>query len=169
VSISTVSVTLRPMTAADWPAVRRIYEEGIATRLATFETEAPDWEKWDTSHRPDCRFVAVYDGEVAGWAALSLVSARHVYRGVAEVSIYIAEFAQGKGVGKYLLQSLIQASEEAGIWTLQAALFPENTASKGLHESCGFRVIGRRERIAQLDGEWRDTIILERRSTIVGI
>src|SRR5438445_4526488 len=156
---------------ADWPAVRAIYAEGITTGNATFETEPPEWEKWESSHRKDCRLVARETGQanaVLGWAALSPVSARRVYAGVAEVSIYIVEVARGKGVGKGLLSALIEQSEEHGIWTLQAGIFPENTASITLHRSCGFREVGRREKIGQLKGVWRDVILLERRSRIIG-
>lgn len=160
------------MTPKDWQAVRAIYLEGIATGNATFETGAPDWEKWDRDHLADCRLVARKDGRpfgrVVGWAALSPVSGRCVYAGVAEVSVYIAEAARGQGVGKALLQALVEDSESHGIWTLQAGIFPENTASLALHKSCGFREVGRRERIGQMDGVWRDVVLLERRSRIVG-
>ena len=152
-----------PMTAADWPAVRAIYLEGIATGNATFETEAPDWPAWDGGHLPHSRLVA-RDGDVLGWAALSPVSSRCVYGGVAEVSIYVAAHARGRGVGRALLESLIAESEPRGIWTLQAGVFPENTASVELHLRCGFRMVGRRERIGQLRGAWRDTVLLERRA-----
>jgi L-amino acid N-acyltransferase YncA len=160
------------MTPQDWDAVRAIYLEGIATRNATFETDAPDWEKWDRDHLPNCRLVARKGGRplgrVVGWAALSPVSGRCVYAGVAEVSVYIAEAARGQGVGKTLLQALIEASEQRGIWTLEAGIFPENAASIALHGSCGFREVGRRERIGQMDGVWRDVIFMERRSQVVG-
>jgi phosphinothricin acetyltransferase len=155
------------MNSANKDAVLAIYQEGIKTRNATFETAVPTWQKWNASHLNNCRFVALRDGQVIGWAALSPVSSRCVYEGVAEVSVYIATAARGQGVGKALLQKLITSSEQAGIWTLQASLFPENAASLALHEACGFRVVGRRERIAQLDGAWRDTLFLERRSLII--
>jgi L-amino acid N-acyltransferase YncA len=165
-------INVEQMTPQDWQAVRAIYLEGIATGNATFETDAPDWEKWDRDHRQDCRFVARKDGRpfgrVVGWAALSPVSGRCVYAGVAEVSVYIAEAARGQGVGKALLQALVEDSESHGIWTLQAGIFPENTASLALHKSCGFREVGRRERIGQMDGVWRDVIFMERRSQVVG-
>jgi L-amino acid N-acyltransferase YncA len=156
-------VTVRAMTAEDWPAVRRIYEEGIATGLATFETSSPEWRGWDASHLPGCRLVATLDGQVAGWAALSPVSERCVYAGVAEVSVYVAESKRGRGVGRALLEALVAASERQGLWTLQAGMFPENMGSVALHERCGFRVVGRRERLGQLHGTWRDVLLLERR------
>ena len=156
------------MTAEDWPAVRTIYLEGIATGHATFEQNAPEWEVWDTGHRTDCRLVARCNGEVLGWAALSPVSGRCVYAGVAEVSVYVAAKARGQEVGLSLLRALVAASEQAGIWTLQAGLFPENVASLRLHERCGFRVVGVRERLGAMHGRWRDVILMERRSEVVG-
>jgi L-amino acid N-acyltransferase YncA len=159
---------IRPMLPSDWEAVRAIYLEGIATGNATFETAAPEWDRWDTSHRRDCRLVACDDHAVAGFAALSPVSARAVYAGVAEVSVYVAERARGAGVGLALLRELVRASEAAGVWTLQAGIFPENTASIALHERCGFRVVGRRERIGCRDGRWRDVVLMERRSATAG-
>jgi phosphinothricin acetyltransferase len=171
-----------PMPANLWPAVREIYGEGIATGNATFETELPDWEKWDSSHRKDSRLVALEPIQkdagdflmsldkvnVLGWAALSQVSGRHVYAGVAEVSVYVAASAWGRGVGKALLQALVEESEINGIWTLQAGIFPENAASIALHKSCGFRSVGTRKRIAKLRNTWRDVVLLERRSLTVG-
>jgi L-amino acid N-acyltransferase YncA len=166
-----------PMTADLWPAVREIYREGIATGNATFETEVPDWEKWDSSHRRDCRLVALEPfagevlttiGKVLGWAALTQVSARKVYAGVAEVSVYVSAAARGRGVGKALLEALVQESEVNGIWTLQAGIFPENIASISLHKSCGFREVGVRHRIGKIGDVWRDVFLLERRSTTVG-
>lgn len=159
---------IEPMQEADWPSVRAIYLNGIATRLATYETQVPDWQTWNANHRPDCRLVARSDDQVLGWAALTPVSGRCVYAGVAEVSVYVASSAWGRGIGKALLQALVEASEEAGIWTLQAGIFPENEASIALHKSCGFRVVGMRERLGQLDGVWRDVMFLERRSQRVG-
>lgn len=156
------------MTADDWGAVREIYREGIATGNATFEKTVPDWEKWDAGHLPHCRLLARSGDEALGWAALSAVSGRAVYAGVAEVSVYVAEPARGRGVGTLLLSTLVAASEENGIWTLQASIFPENSASMALHQRCGFRVVGTRERIGFMDGRWRDTVLLERRSAIVG-
>jgi L-amino acid N-acyltransferase YncA len=158
------------MRPEDWPAVAAVYAEGIATWHATFQTDVPAWEDWDRGHRADCRLVARESNEndIVGWAALTSVSSRCVYAGVAEVSIYVAAAARGNGVGTKLLQALITESEAAGIWTLQAGIFPENAASLALHEVCGFRTVGRRERIGQMKGKWRDVLLLERRSTIVG-
>ncbi len=153
------------MMPEHWPGVCRVWAEGIATGRATFETEVPSWEAFDRSRRPDCRWVALDDGgRVVGWAALSPVSSRAAYAGVAEVSIYVAEAARGAGVGTRLMAALIEASEHAGVWTLQATVFPDNAATLRLHEKCGFRVVGRRERIGRLHGRWRDTVLLERRS-----
>ena len=157
------------MTAGDWEAVRAIYLEGIATGDATFETEAPSWETWDAAHLTFPRLVARADDSVIGWAALSPVSRRKAYAGVAEVSVYVATHNRGKGVGRSLLERLIHESEQGGIWTLQAAVFPENAATIALHKRCGFREVGRRERISKLHGIWRDTILLERRSKVVGV
>jgi len=170
------------MPADLWPAVREIYREGIATGNATFETELPDWERWDTSHRKDCRLVALDDLpeekperliplaelKVLGWAALSPVSTRRVYEGVAEVSVYVAAATRGHGVGRALLEALVKESEVNGIWTLQAGIFPENVASVTLHKSCGFREVGVRRRIGKLGDVWRDVLLLERRSRTVG-
>jgi L-amino acid N-acyltransferase YncA len=153
------------MEPNDWPAVKTIYEQGIATRLATFETSAPTWQDWDAGHLVDLRLVAEEAGEVVGWAALSPVSRRACYAGVAEVSIYVAEEARGRGVGAALLGRLLADADEAGFWTIQTSIFPENVASIALHERCGFRVVGTRERIGQLDGAWRDTVLMERRAS----
>jgi L-amino acid N-acyltransferase YncA len=161
-------VTIHPMTAADWPEVRRIYAEGIATGEATFETAVPDWESWDAGHLPHSRLVARDGGAAVGWAALSPVSKRAVYRGVAEVSVYIGAGQRGRGIGTKLLAALIAECEQNGIWTLQSSIFPENEASARLQRRFGFRVVGRRERIARRDGRWRDTLVLERRSAVVG-
>ena len=152
------------MRASDWDEVRAIYLEGIRTGHATFETEAPSWERWDEAHLPFARLVMREGDTVLGWAALSPVSKREVYRGVAEVTVYVAEAARGRGIGRALLEALIEESERNGIWTLQASIFPENTASVVLHRRCGFREVGRRERISKLHGIWRDTLLLERRS-----
>ena len=157
------------MRPADWDALRSIYIEGIATGNATFETEAPGWEEWDSAHLAFCRLVARAPGGVAGWAALSPVSRRAVYAGVAEVSVYVAELKQGRGLGGALLRRLIEESEREGIWTLQAGIFPENIPSIELHQKCGFREVGRRERIGQLKGVWRDVMLMERRSEIAGV
>jgi phosphinothricin acetyltransferase len=148
----------------DWEQVRQIYLEGIKSANSTFETDAPSWERWDEGHHTFARFVARDGNDVLGWAALSPVSKRTVYRGVAEVTVYIAETARGQGIGRTLLEALIAESERNGIWTLQASIFPENTASAQLHLRCGFREVGRRERIAMLNGVWRDTLLFERRS-----
>ncbi len=157
------------MDAGHWAGVRAVYEEGLATGDATFETEAPAWEPWDASHVHACRLVALSGGRVAGWAALSRVSAREVYRGVAEVSVYVGRDFRGRGLGRALLSALVRESEAAGFWTLQASIFPENVASLALHRSCGFREVGRRERVGRLGGRWRDTVLLERRSAVVGV
>jgi phosphinothricin acetyltransferase len=160
---------LARMTASDWEDVRRIYLEGIATGHATLETEAPAWDLWDRAHRMDCRIVAREGGLMLGWAALSRVSERCAYGGVAEVSVYVAVEARGKGVGRALLEELVRASEEAGVWTLQAGIFPENTASLSIHQRCGFRVVGVREKFGNLRGTWRDVALLERRSKRIGV
>ena len=158
-----------PFTAEDWPVVRAIYLEGIATGEATFETEAPSWKMWDAAHLSVGRLVVRDGGEVIGWAALSPVSQRKAYAGVAEVSVYVAESSRGKGVGRALLEKLIGESEQNGIWTLQAVVFPENAATVALHKRFGFRELGRRERISKLNGRWRDTILFERRSQTIGV
>jgi L-amino acid N-acyltransferase YncA len=160
---------IEAMRGDDWPAVRSIYSEGIATGNATFETETPEWTKWDQGHLQDCRLVARNTVQVLGWAALSAVSGRRVYSGVAEVSVYVAAEARGRGVGKALLQSLIEQSELSGIWTLQASIFPENVPSIALHKSCGFREVGVRQKLGQRGGIWRDVVLLERRSLSVGL
>ncbi len=160
---------IEAMQPQDWAAVRVIYQEGVDTRRATFETNVPAWETWDANHLPACRLVARDDGEIVGWAALTPVSGRCVYAGVAEVSVYVAAAARGRGAGKALLRALVEASEQAGIWTLQAGIFRENSASIRLHEACGFRLVGFRERIGQLNGDWKDTALLERRSHKVGV
>ncbi|SHI87237.1 phosphinothricin acetyltransferase [Hymenobacter daecheongensis DSM 21074] len=163
-------MTILPFTEAHWPEARAIYEAGIATGKATFTTEAPTWPDWDKSHLAHCRLVALDEGgRVLGWAALSAVSGRCVYGGVGEVSVYVAAAARGQGVGRQLLAALITESEQNGMWTLQAGIFPENAASLRLHEAHGFRVVGRRERIGQLRGRWQDTLLLERRSAVVGL
>jgi len=160
---------ITPMRPEDWAAVWEIYREGVATGTATLETELPEWKKWDSAHRQDCRFVARNGEQIAGWAALSPVSVRRVYSGVAEVSVYVAAAARGCGVGKSLLKALIEESERNGIWTLQAGIFPENGASIALHKSQGFREVGVRQRIGNLGGIWKDVVLLERRSSTVGI
>jgi phosphinothricin acetyltransferase len=159
---------IEPLTPEDWSQVRAIYEEGITTRQATFETELPSWEQWDSAHLESGRFVARDNDRVLGWGALSPVSRRRCYAGVAEVSVYVRESDRGRGVGRALLEQVIAASEAQGIWTLQGSTFPENAASLRLQERCGFRVVGRRERIAQMNGVWRDTVLTERRSAKIG-
>ena len=164
-------LSIGPMAPEDWPAVRRIYEEGMATGLATFEHVAPAWEACDRSHRHECRLVARDEkGEVLGWTAISNYSGRAVYAGVAELGIYVAEAARGRGVGRALMEALIAESEALGIWTLQAGIMANNVASLGLHERCGFRRVGVRERIGRdIKGEWRDVVLVERRSSAVGV
>ena len=159
---------IRTMTEQHWPVVREIFVQGIATGNATFETSVPLWQEWDARHLPTCRLVGVRGGEVLGWAALSPVSVRPVYRGVAEVSVYIAESARGQGIGSALLAALIAESERNGIWTLQAVIHAANAISIRLHEKAGFRVVGTRERIGCLHGRWLDTVLMERRSKVVG-
>jgi L-amino acid N-acyltransferase YncA len=156
------------MTRDDWQEVQTIYLEGIATGHATFETDAPSGEAWDQTHLPFARLVARHGEEVVGWAALSPVSRRRAYAGVAEVSVYVAQEHRGEGIGRALLEALIKESEQQGIWTLQAGVFPENAATIKLHKHCGFREVGHRERISKLNGIWRDTLLLERRSKTIG-
>ncbi len=163
-------IALRTMTSDDWSQVASIYEQGIATGFATFETTVPNYESWDSAHIQECRLVAESEDEILGWAALSPVSSRCVYGGVGEVSVYISEAARGKGIGKALIQELIQESEKAGYWTIQSGIFPENQASIKLHEKVGFRFMGKRERIGKTkDGIWKDNLLFERRSKIIGI
>lgn len=163
-----VDYVIDEMTPDDWEQVRSIVLEGIATGYTTFETDAPSWEKWDAGHLQVARLVARNGDKVLGWAALSAVSNRDAYRGVAELSISVTEKSRGQGIGRALLEALIEKSENYGIWTLQAAIFPENTASVKLHLRCDFREVGRRERIGKLNGVWRDTLLFERRSKIAG-
>jgi phosphinothricin acetyltransferase len=159
---------LRDLRSDDWPEVARIFEEGIRTGNATFETEVPSWEAWDAAHLAEHRLVAVRDGNVVGWIALAPVSSRCCYAGVAEVSAYVAEAARGEGVGRELLAALIESAERAGIWTLETGVFPENAPSLALLQRFGFRVVGTRERIGEMHGMWRDVVFLERRSEVVG-
>lgn len=161
-----MSPTIRAMRVEDWDSVRAIYLEGMATGDATFEQTAPDREQWDAAHLPSCRLVACRGTEVSGWAALSPYSRRQVYAGVAEVSVYVSAKARGQGIGAALLAELVAQSEREGIWTLQAGIFPENTASVQLHRRFGFRAVGTRERIGRMDGRWRDVLLMERRSPI---
>jgi phosphinothricin acetyltransferase len=156
-------VEIRPMLVEDWPAVQAIFAEGIATRAATFETEPPDYDSFDSGHHAEHRLVAVENGQVVGWVALAPTSSRACYAGVAESSVYIAESARERGIGRALMTALVRSAAAGGIWTIQAGMFPENAASRALHESLGFRLVGRFERIAQLDGVWRDTVLLELR------
>lgn len=162
-------MTFETITAENYPEVAHIYEEGIATGNATFQTHAYAWDEWDKGHLSHSRITAVKDGQVIGWTSLSPVSSRCVYEGVAEMGIYIRSTARGQGVGHALMQRLIESSEEHGIWTIQSGIFQENTASLRLHEKCGFRIIGYREKIGQMNGIWRNTVLLERRSLKIGI
>ncbi len=155
---------VRELREDDWPAAAAVYEEGIRTGNATFETAAPLWSAWDAGHLAEPRLVAELDGVLAGWAALMPYSSRSCYAGVADVSVYVAEAARGRGVGRALLDELVERADRLGFWTLQAGIFPENAASLRLHEGCGFRRVGVRERIGRLDGVWRDVVLLERRS-----
>ncbi|MBN2084587.1 MAG: N-acetyltransferase [Anaerolineales bacterium] len=156
------------MESGDWPSVRAIYMEGIATGNATFETSAPEWEEWDSKHLMEARLVAEADGMVVGWAALTPASGRCVYSGVAELSIYIASAMRGKGVGKALIAKAVEESEAGGFWTLRSGIFPENKASLALHQKFGFRILGTQERIGKMNGRWRDVVLMERRSAVVG-
>lgn len=165
----TRALSIEAMRPEDWPRVRDIYESGVATGHATFETRAPEWPVWDASHMAACRLVARAGGEVWGWAALSPVSSRCVYAGVAETSVYVDPARRGEGVGSSLLEALAEASEEAGLWTLQAGVFPENEASVRVHLKAGFRVVGVRRRLGKLNGVWRDVLLLERRSEVLGV
>jgi L-amino acid N-acyltransferase YncA len=160
---------IKQLEAHHWNDVKRIYEEGIATRNATFETSAPSWETWDAAHLKNCRFVMIEKGDVTGWAALTPVSGRCVYAGVADISVYVSEKHRGKKIGSLLLHKLVESSEKEGLWTLQAGIFPENKASVALHEKNGFHLIGARQKIGKMDNVWRDTLLLERRSTTVGL
>ena len=161
------SVEIRRLEPTDWTAASAIYWEGMRDGLATFEAEVPPWDVWDERHLSDHRLVAELLDEVVGWAALLPASERRCYSGVAENSVYVAREARGLGIGRALLEALIAGAEAAGIWTIQTSIFPENRASLALHEKCGFRVVGTRERIAKRDGVWRDTVFLERRSEVI--
>ena len=162
------NIKIRPMTLDDWTAVSKIYAEGIDTGFATFERNIPDYDSWDSAHMKACRLVAIQDKKVLGWAAISPVSSRCVYGGVGEVSVYVGRASRGLGVGKILMETLIQESEKEGLWTLQSGIFPENKGSIELHKKVGFRYIGKRERIGVLDGVWKDNVLFERRSKVVG-
>jgi phosphinothricin acetyltransferase len=162
-------ISMEEMQPEHWQEVRAIYEDGIKTGNATFELSAPEWKAWDEAHLQYCRFIAVEGDKILGWSALSPVSGRCVYAGVAEVSVYVSTNARGKGLGKMLLEKLIEGSEANNLWTLQASIFPENVSSIKIHQHCGFRVIGKRERIGKINSIWRDTLLLERRSNKVGV
>jgi len=164
-----MTISFRPMTADDWTSVAEIYREGIETGHATFQQDIPKWEEWDKDHMKSCRIVALLEHEIVGWAALTAVSGRCVYAGVAEVSVYISKKHRGQKIGTQLLDKLIGESERNNLWTLQAGIFPENKASLRIHEELGFRKVGHREKIGKMHGIWRDTILLERRSNMVGI
>jgi phosphinothricin acetyltransferase len=159
-------VEIRALEREDWPRVEAIYAEGIATGNATFETSPPSWDEFDAARLHAHRFVAVDGREVVGWIAVTPTSSRECYAGVVEHSVYVAESARGRGIGRALLDAVVQSTDAAGIWTIQTSVFPENAATLALHERSGFRVVGRRERIAELDGVWRDTLLLERRSRL---
>ena len=161
-------IEIKPFVESDWPEIRRIYQEGIDTNQATFETKAPEWADFDASHLSICRLKGIQKGQIVGWAALSPVSSRAVYAGVAEFSIYVSVPMRGLGIGSILMEKVVELSEANGIWTLHASTFPENTESLRLQEKFGFRMVGRRERIAKHHGVWRDTVITERRSKLIG-
>ena len=163
-----MDLRIAPMTPEDWPQVRTIYEEGMATGLGTFETRAPSWDEWSAARLPHSRLVA-REGSIVGWAALGAVSQRPCYAGVAELGIYVAAAARGRGVGRVLLNALVESSERHGIWTLQGVTMADNAASIAVQQRCGFRIVGRRERIGRRDGVWRDTVLTERRSLTVGV
>jgi L-amino acid N-acyltransferase YncA len=165
--ITAVDMKIRDLEPLDWPEVARIFEDGIRSGNATFELEPPSWDAWDAAHS-EVRVVAELDGRVAGWAALAPKSERHCYRGVAESSVYVEEGAQGRGVGRALMDEVIARAEAAGVWTLEAGIFPENKASLRLHLGCGFRLVGVRERLGEANGEFRDVLLLERRSEVIG-
>ncbi len=164
-----MKIDLRPMAADDWTSVAEIFRQGIETGNATFQQEIPTWDGWDKEHIKSCRIVAVIENEIVGWAALTAVSGRCVYAGVAEVSVYVSNKYRGQKIGTKLLGKLIFESENEKLWTLQAGIFPENIASLRIHEELGFRQIGLREKIGKMNGIWRDTVLLERRSKVIGI
>ena len=166
-AVDSQTTTIEELKPEHWDGVARVYAEGIATGNATFETEVPSWEAWDSSHLPAHRFVALREGAVIAWAAVSPISDRCVYGGVVENSVYVAEVARGEGIGQRLLEELIASTEVAGIWTIQTGIFPENDGSIRLHERVGFEVVGRRKRLGKLNDDWRDVLLLERRSELV--
>jgi L-amino acid N-acyltransferase YncA len=163
-----IPLEIRPLLVSDWPSVSTILQEGIATGNATFENKLPEWEEWDSTHLRDGRLVAERGGIVVGWTALTAVSGRCAYSGVAEVSVYVSSAMRRNGIGRRLLEGLIGESEKRGYWTLQAMIFPENEASITLHRKCGFRIVGRREWLGKMGDRWRDVILLERRSALAG-
>jgi phosphinothricin acetyltransferase len=167
-AVDSPAIAIDDLRPAHWPEVARIYGDGIATGNATFETGVPSWDEWDRAHRPEHRFVALQEGTVVGWVAVSSVSGRCVYGGVVENSVYVDATARGQGVGRLLLERLIESTEAAGIWTIQTGIFPENEVSIRLHERVGFEIVGRRKRLGKLHGVWRDVLLLERRSDSVG-
>ena len=165
-----MTLTIRHMVPGDWQQVATIYKEGIATGIATFESKVPSYDQWDAAHIKSCRLIAELDNTIVGWASLSPVSSRCVYGGVAEVSVYVGKKAWGNGVGKTLMHQLIRESEKNGYWTLQSGIFPENKASIQLHEKVGFRFLGKREKVGKtVTGIWKDNLLFERRSQVVGI
>lgn len=164
-----MDIIIEKMKDQDWPEVKTIYRQGIATGNATFDSEAPEWEQWDKTHLPDCRLVIKSEQKIVGWAALSPVSSRCVYKGVAEVSLYIRDSFRGQGIGTALLKAAIEESQRVGIWTLQSLTFPENTASLAIQRACGFREVGIRQKMGCMNGKWRDVVLMERRSKVVGI
>lgn len=164
-----IPTIIKPLKSSHWSAVKEIYEQGLKTGVATFETESPSWEEWDQSHLSICRLVALEGDEMIGWIALSPVSSRCIYGGVAEISVYVSEDHRGKGIGKQLLSEVIPVSEENGYWMLQAGIMPANVGSVKLHESVGFRTVGFREKISKIHGVWQDNLLLERRSKVVGL
>ncbi|SCY45521.1 phosphinothricin acetyltransferase [Flavobacterium anhuiense] len=166
-AVNLKDMEIRKLLAEDWDQVKLIYQKGIDTGNATFQTSAPSWEDWDQSHLASCRIAMQEDSKVIGWAALTPVSSRCVYAGVAEVSVYVDPAHSGKGIGLNLLNELVRQSEAEGIWTLQAGIFPENAASLSIHEKAGFKILGTREKIGKQNGIWRDTILLERRSAVI--
>ena len=165
----TSEIRIRPIISDDWDAVANIYEEGINTGFATFETQVPTYHAWDSAHLKSCRIIASYRNSILGWSALSPVSRRRVYSGVAEVSVYVGKNDRGKGVGLLLMQTLISQSEKQGLWTLQSSIFPENIGSIRLHEKTGFRYIGKRVKVSKLNGIWKDNLLFERRSMSIGV
>ena len=164
-----MSNNLREMTSSDWTSVAEIYKQGIETGNATFQQTIPSWDEWNKSHISTCRLIIEVDNEVTGWAALSAVSSRPVYAGIAEVSVYVGSKYRGQQIGTKLLEAIISESESKGFWTLQAGIFPENQASIAIHKKAGFREIGYREKVGKMKDVWRSTVLLERRSTIIGI